>query len=439
MKGKNLLILVILAMIVLGIAALTSRKKELAPPDVVGTALLPKLDINAVEKIVIRSASDGVTLARIGDLWEVPSKFNYPAGFEKIKSALMKLGDIKIGQVVDASTTQKAELKMQLPPSSTNAPVTGSGTVVELFGKNGAKLGAVLIGESHMHKQDGAPADYRGYPDGQYVSNDGGTNVFLVKDSLEDMTADTKAWVEADLMNVQMSDISSIAMEGTNGTTVKLSRNKDTNLITVQGLSDKEETDSTKMSGVETVLAYLKFDDVADPSLPPGAMGLDKPAIFVATTLKGEIYTLRIGGLAPSGDGRYVKIEAAMTTDTNAPAAPKTELKKDENGKTAETAGDKPTERQETEKKIKALQDKFSRWTYVVASYKTDTMLTPKGELVKKKEEVKPEKSTPAPKMEEPKKIEIRQEIAPVSTKTNAPEAPKDQDKKASWWKRLWK
>jgi hypothetical protein len=186
-------------------------------------------------------------------------------------------------------------------------------------------------------------------------------------------------------------------------------------------------------------LAYLKFDDVADPALSPGAMGLDKPAIFEATTQKGEIYTLKIGGMAPSGDGRYVRIEVAMT-ETNA-AEPKAEVKKDENGKPAQAVvTDNSAERQETEKKVKALQDKLGKWTYIVASYKTGAMLTPRSELVKKKEEPKKEEAVKAPtsKAEEPRKEELMQVVSPVVGVTNAPEK-KTEETKGSWWKRLWK
>jgi hypothetical protein len=75
MRAKNLLILVVLAAIVVLIAFAGSRKKEAAPPDVVGTAVLPKLDVNGVEKIVVRSGIGNVTLARVSDVWCIPDKF----------------------------------------------------------------------------------------------------------------------------------------------------------------------------------------------------------------------------------------------------------------------------------------------------------------------------------------------------------------------------
>jgi hypothetical protein len=438
MKGKNLLVLVILAAIMVGIAVLSSRKKESAPPEVVGTALLPKLEINDVEKIAVRSALGSVTLARMDDVWCLPSKFKYPAKFEKIKSVLMKLADVRIGQVMmDVDAAQKVALKMQMPPSSTNAPATGSGTVVELFGKGGVNLGAILIGDNRMRKPEGAPQDYRGYPDGRYVSNDGGKSVCLVKEPLDDVTPDAKAWMDAELLNVPVSDISTITMVGTNGSTAKLSRGKDTNRTIVEGLSDTEEADAIKLSNVENALSYLKFDDVADPALSAGAMGLDKPAVFEATTQKGEIYTLKIGATVPGSESRYVKIEAAMMA-TNAVPAPQPEAKNDESGKPAEPAVDTAVERKETEKKVKELQDKVGKWTYVVASYKAGAMLTPRSELVKKKEEVKKVEAPPTPKVEEPPKEELKKEVAPK------PEAPKEQGKKpqeskGGWWKRLWK
>jgi hypothetical protein len=294
---------------------------------------------------------------------------------------------MKIGQVVDVSEAGKADLKMRMPSSSTNTPVAGSGTSVELLGKGGAKVGALLVGDSRRRKQEGAPSDYRGYPDGQYVSTDGGKNIYLVKESLEDVSADAKSWLDSEVMNIPGLDIAEITVAMTNGESLKLSRPKGGGSLTAEGLKDNEETDGSKMYGIEGALSYLRFDDVADPSLSAAQLGMDKPAVFTAVTTNGEIYTVKIGGTAPNGDSRYMTIAATMVPETNdTAAAPQPEVKKDEKKVVDQAAADKAAHRKEIEQKVTALQEKAGKWTYIVASFKANSMLTPKSSLVKKKE-----------------------------------------------------
>jgi hypothetical protein len=410
MRAKNLLILVVLAAIVVLIAFVGSKKKEAAPPEVVGMAVLPKLDVNGVEKIAIKSSVGSLTLARINDVWCIREKFGYPASFTKIRSALRKLADMKIGQVVDVSEAGKTDLKMRMPSSGTNSPASGSGISVELLGKGDAKVASLLVGDSHRRKQEGAPADYRGYPDGQYVSTDGGKNVYLVKESLEEISADGKSWLDSEIMNIPGADISGITVALTNGESLKLSRPKGGGGLVVDGLKDNEETDGSKLYGVEGALSYLRFDDVADSSLSAAQLGMDKPAIFTAVTTNGEIYTVKIGGTAPNGDSRYMTIGATAVETNEAVVTSQSDTNKNEKA-VEQAAVDKAAHRKEIEKKVTALQEKVGKWTYVVASHKANAMLSTRGALVKKKEVptavetgkqakpsgVEPKKTTPKP------------------------------------------
>jgi lipopolysaccharide export system protein LptC len=439
MKGKNLLVLVVLAVVLVGIAVLKKNREDRLP-DVMGKNLLPALQMNDLEKIVVNSQGATVTLAKSDETWVLPEKHNYPANFEKIKSLLLKLADIKIGQVVQIDDKQKAELKMQPPSASTNAAPASSGTVVQFLGKGGAAQGSLLLGEARHRTQPGAPMRYSGgYPDGQYVSNDGGKSVYLIAQTLEDISTDVKAWLDVELLNVPAPDIKEIALVSTNGESLKLSKGKDATKLEVEGLGAKEETDSGKLSTVESALNYLRLDDVADPALDAKQLGMEKPATYKATTSKGEIYTVKIGAVAPGSNNRYVKIEVALA-ETNAPAAPaKEEVKAEDKDKAAAAAPtEKPVDRQEVEKNVKALNEKFGKWTYVVASYKTDAMLSGRKDIVKKKEEPKAEDKKEVKKVETPK-----QEPVKAESKQGASDADKTGKAKSGavsgWFKKLWK
>jgi hypothetical protein len=73
-----------------------------------------------------------------------------------------------------------------------------------------------------------------------------------------------------------------------------------------------------------------------------------------------------------------------MVPTNEASAVSQPEVKKDE--KAGDSAADKAAHRKEIEKKVMAVQEKAGKWTYIVASYKANAMLSARSALVKKKE-----------------------------------------------------
>ena len=105
MKGKNLLILIVVAAVLVGLAVSSSRKQSRPVSNLIGTKLFSELPVNDVERIVVKSGSSTVEVVRAESEWVLPSRYGYPANFSKIRDALLKLADMKIGQVLRASQT----------------------------------------------------------------------------------------------------------------------------------------------------------------------------------------------------------------------------------------------------------------------------------------------------------------------------------------------
>ena len=410
MKGKNLLILVVVAVILAALAFMSSRNKARTSPDVIGKLVLKDLALNDVEKLVVSVPSCAMTFTRENDTWVAPTRFNYPADFQKIRGILLKLSELKVGQVMRLTDSQKASLKIVAP---TSGSTTNSGTLLELFGPKDTKLATVLLGESRQRKVDANRGfgGFGGYPDGRYLSIDGGKTVYLVADTLEDVSSQPKDWLDAELLSVNGTDISEVTITAPDKKELRLLR-KGTSSLEVEGLAADEETEASKIYGIESALSYLRFADVADPSLPDTKTGMDKPSVFKVTTSKGQIYTAKIGASPTNSTERYVRFELALKpADTNAPAST-------EAGSTnaVSAAADAAEARKQLEEETQSLNAKVGKWTYLIESYKTDSMLSTRESLVKKKEQPKAE--------EKPAAVTTEPAAAPAKPGPAAAEAP---------------
>ncbi len=426
MKPKNLIILVVVAAVLAGLAVLTKRDKGSSTPDILGNTILPDLPVNDVAKVVVQTEGATATVERVKGTWVATSKHGYPADFGKVRDGLMKLSELKIGQVARLNSEQCDALKLH-PPGEENG-----GTLLSLYDASGKELASLLLGETHERKPQGGAGPMGpmgGYPDGRFVSTDNGKTVYLVDETLSDLSSTTKDWLETDLLNVSGSDVMEVSITGPERPPVKLKRPEKGKTMELEGLAENEELKTSKMYSIESAISYLRLADLADPALSDEQLGLDKPVVFQAATVKDEIYSVSIGGSPESSSDRYVRIACAMKPSEPEPEkAVETEGQTDEEKKAAEEkakeeAEKKAKERKETEDKVKELNDKLARWTFVIESYKAESMLTKRADLVEEKEE---EKADEDEKAESPKPAEPEAK-APEPAPAKPAEVQKDE------------
>ncbi len=380
MKAKNLIVLLIVAVVLGGLALLTQRSDE-EPSDRIGTLVLGELPINDIAAIAVTTPDGSSRLARVADVWVSETDFNYPADFNRIKSAILKVSELKVGQVVEAEADDKATMKMVSPLDSPDG-----GTLVELRDASGNAVASLLVGEARQRSDD-SQGRFGGYPDGQFVSPDGGTTIYLVKDNLHEFSR-ASDWLNKELVSVTGTDVTSVRLAGPDREAIDLAVAEGGPDLVLAGLGEKEEMDASVVNSIKSALSYLRFESVADPALSDEALGLDKPDTFVTTTAKGEIYTVQIGAQAPDSENRYARISVALE-----PAAPEgtagdeTEQTEDEKQAAAEAKTRQAEARGQLEQKVVELNTKLGPWTYVIASYKTDTMRATRDKIVKAIEE----------------------------------------------------
>lgn len=397
MKGKQLGILVLIAVVLVGLVLWSNRReKRQEAAAAAGGKILAGLAVNDVERLVVAGPSGTAVVARIDGLWRVPDRFNYPASFTKIRGLLNKLADLEALQPVDASPAQLGELRLALAGEPGCARPEDSATTLELLGKNGQRLALLRLGKPRMRPAPGGaamPGMPAGYPDGRFVAT-AADRVFLVGDTLDEIAAAPKDWMNTeDFVNVDADSIVSVTVDGTTNGAVRLEKAAGGDLA-LKEIPAGHEADSGKISRLKSALNFLRFEDIADPALPPAATGLDKPVTYKALTRKGERYEVALG--KAEGGRRYAKIAVSFdptaapkpeAASTNAPAA----SQEDSNRKTADS--------------VKTLQDRVGPWIYLLDAYAAESMSFGAGDLLTAKpppektevQGAKEDKSAPAP------------------------------------------
>jgi hypothetical protein len=207
MTNKKLTSLTLVAVVLAGLAYLSTSSRKVKTPPLVGKPVLAKFALRAIAKIEAGlSGGKKLVLESTDAGWVLSSLFGYPADIAKIRENLLKLSDLKIGHV---ATGKKLD-----------APV-----LVDLQNASGKSLATLRLGEKYMRQPTGQMAQFGGggYPDGRYVSAAGSDTVVLVKETLDAFDGDPKSWTDTQIASIPSSDVASIHL--TQGdATVKLER-----------------------------------------------------------------------------------------------------------------------------------------------------------------------------------------------------------------------
>ena len=397
MKGKQISILAVVAIILIVGAIKTSQKKADPAIDMIGTTVLADLNINSVDALLIVGASAHTTVERHDAGWTVKEKYGYPADFDKVRRSVIDLSELKVADVIDLAPEEFARLDIADPsPDVDSKRVTlKSGDTV---------LGTLILGKEHS-KQAAEPSGYGGYPDGRYVSLAGGKHVFRVSNPMTALGDTPIDWVDSDLLSIAATDLETITITGPNRTPLSLTR--DGTDLTLEGMGENEEGEASKLSTLGNALSYLTLSDIADPSISDADLGLDQPTEWVATAKNGTVYTLQLGSAADAG-GRYLRIGVAYPAHEAVEAAASTST----SNAVAEASSEQEATLAKQRSEAEALNSKLSAWTFVVAYHTGDAMLTTRDQLVKQKEA--PEDSEASRPMTPDELSESTLETAPI-------------------------
>jgi len=371
MKGKKLLVLVATAIAVGGLAYFSStRSQRQTAPSQVGRKIFPDLPVNDAEKIVIDNGKNSVALTRTARGWVVADRLNYPANFEKLRTALRALVDLKVHQVVRINPAQKAELWLDPPKAGRDE---FAGTQITLFGTGDKKIARFVIGKDHMKAGSESNPMFGGasFPDGRYIATEDGT-AYLVTETLEAFVTTVRDWLDDQFVSAPPNDIRRITVSRPGQTGYTLTRPSDGADLQLLGMATNEIADATKMSQITSTLGFMRFDDVAATNLSSASTGLDNPSELKIELGDGSLYAIRIGKTIADRSLVYTTVSAAF----KAPPEPVTT-----NSTIIAEAREKARKRQG---ELQALDTRLSTWIYLVSSSTIDSIMPARDTLLKR-------------------------------------------------------
>ena len=284
---KNVVLLVCAALLLAAAALFLRRAAHPTASSLVGKELAPAFSVADVARVEI---GDKVVLAAGDNGWVIASLYGYPADREKLVENLLKLRELRVGQVVRG---RKIADPME----------------VVLKDAAGKTLASFVLGEQRFHKPSAAQTQSGMlggvYPDGRYLAFRGET--VLVKETLDAFNGKPQAWCTTRIAAVPAAEVEKVSFA--QGKDV-FSLTKGTNGVwTAAGLKADEELDSSKTWSLDSALGYLDFASVADPETPVEELGFATGHVYTVTLKNGTNHVAKVGNVVKGTTDRYFKLD----------------------------------------------------------------------------------------------------------------------------------
>lgn len=355
MKAKNLFLLVIALVVLVGLAQ-WSRRKPAARAGAEKPQKLVTFDVNTADRITIASVGETTALTKAGADWKVASLWSFPADFATIADHVRRLAELE-GLAVRGGEQALAEFG--LDPAATNKP--GASPVTVTFASGDRELGHVTLGEPRLAKGDG---EMGGYPNGQYVRAGGGP-VLLVKEFLGGLPRRPSDWARKALLNAARSDVEYVMVRLTNGAQYGLLSDSN-GVFQLSDLAAGETMKSEAANDVAGALQSLSLVNVLDPAKPAADTGLDQPSVYVAKLKSGLSYTIKVGGVAAADNGRIIQIGV----DYEKPAPPPA------------VGTNAPPAMADLSEQAKTDRERLAPWTFVISDWTAGNLVKPRADLI---------------------------------------------------------
>lgn len=374
MKGKNLIIILLITIALVGTFFLI-RKKDIqnleASQTKIGTKFLPDLQLDKIISLKISSGEDlKADIRKADDKWLVVNLYNYPVNPSKLRSFTLDLSEMKVLKAIDAPEKELSRFGLD-PNNDSFKPVK-----IEMEYNDGTKK-EFLAGKRHVKTSS---SDFGGdITEGRFLKSNSAKIAVSDKTlyQLEDEAAD---WIDKEFFSAQKLKKASLG-EG-NKILWTLLREKENDDMKLENIPEGREADSSKISEISSALSYLSFAKIADPKTNDEISGLslEKAKIFTAEDFDGIRYKFLIGN--KENNDYYVKVSAEFA-GIEKPAPPENEKEEDKEKREKEFS----EKEKKAKEKVKEINTKYAQWIYLFAEHKIKTLTTTQEELLKKLEE----------------------------------------------------
>jgi hypothetical protein len=334
MQKRHLILLasvtvVLVAMAIVALASGNHGVSRAAPSERAFPALAARLgDVASVT--LLRNGST-VTVVRDGDSWLVADTGNYPANAGKISQIVLAMADLTFVE----PKTQKADL---YPRLEVEDPGKGKSTLISVKDKSGGNIAEAIVGKRRYDRLGAGN-------DGVYLRRPGDPQAWLARGSL-DPSGEISSWLDRRILDISEKRIAKVTLTQADGTKLVISRSGPDAKFTVEDApADAKFKSETTTSGPAMALETLDLDDVKPVTELPVP---DKDVVTASfTTFDGLNIDVR---LLDRDKTDWIAVSASGSGAAEAAA--------------------------------KKIDEKLSRWTYAIPSYKANLLKTKLADLL---------------------------------------------------------
>jgi hypothetical protein len=329
-----------------------------------------KLPVNSVEKLVIKSAKDKVTLQKASDIWTVAERNGYPADFSKIRELMTSLWEFKAVRQLDIGPSQFGRLNIVAPGQGDH-----SGVELDLSDAGGKSIKSLIFGKI-FGGDNGSGDDEEEGPSGsgRFVYDPSEKDkVYLSKENFDTVDASPKNWLDKDFIKAEgVREVERPSSSGGDGWKVSKKDEK-----AAWELAEAKPGETLNTNVLASLASFSpSFEDVKPANAPDSETGLNKAVTVNLETFDGFKYTLEIGGEAPD-QSRFFRFK--VSADLPAKRTPEPNESPDDKKK----KDDEFNKQQEALKTRLAAEQKLQNWIFEVESYSLETFLKPRKDILK--------------------------------------------------------
>lgn len=422
MNRKQLIVIAVVGLVLGGIGLYLNQKKSASferGERIAGERLLGDFPINDVAQITLRQHTNEVNLVK-ADVWTVRERAGYPANSEDIIEGARKLWDLKAAQSQKIGESQLGRLELVSPDQGG----TNSGTRVELKGKDGKLIKAVMLGRKTLRDSGDSQFGGGGWPNGRwvYLPDRLGT-AYVVSETFTELEPKPERWLNKEFFKVEK--LKSVSVTHTNATNSwKLYRELENGEMKLADTEEGEQLDTGKSSSAGYVFGSPSFNDIVTGEAKPEETGMNSPVVARLETFEGFNYTVKIG--TKSGEDNY-HLQVSVSGDFLKERTPGQDEKPEDKEKLDKEFKEKLGKLEEKLKKEKA----FEKWTYLVSTWTVDAILKERKDLLieKKEEPAKEETKATTPTSAAPPPVPPTPPTAESKKEEKSPENKPEEQK----------
>ena len=373
MKTRTLIILLIILGFLAGVGALIIRLKAMdRSKEDLGALLFGDLPANEIVSITIQGAKDSVSLAKEEDRWIVVDRFHYPADFSQIIDLVRGLKEVKIGRQFESSEETHKRLSLK-DPDDPDASEEEKGTRILLSNKKETPLASLLLGKAREAGEE------RRFPSGQYIRLGKESKVYLIDQHFAYLQKKPPGWLDKTLVEVKEEEVEKISCMTPDGkkTHFAFERPEKEKDLEALNLPKDRKVKKSALERLSRALSSLRIEDVEGPSNDSESASMKRTKRLEYHLFNGMIYRLYFGKACSETEPCLLQLEV----DYEQPSPEKEETAESESSK-EEASFEKTPE--EFTLEAKQLNERFSRWVYVIPKWQHDAFITDLDQLLEK-------------------------------------------------------